>query len=283
MLTYKDFIKEKPTWCPACGDFGVLRAIQDAVAELNIPPKDIVMVSGIGCSGKITSYFQSYGFHSMHGRTLPVATGIHLANPELTVIAAGGDGDGYGIGLNHLIHSIRRNVNLTYIVMHNNVYGNTKGQTAPTSAVGYVSGSTPMGAIEEPVHPVSLALASGATYVAQGISSNIKQLGRLIREGIRHDGFALINVFSPCVTYDKKHTYAWYREHLLDLDETKGYDTRDRAAAMAKMVETGELVVGLIYQEQKPSYEKQLPKYRSQANAGDEKSRLRELLRAEFA
>ena len=283
MLTHKDFVAEKPTWCPGCGDFGVLKSIQDSVAALNIQPKDIVMVSGIGCSGKITSYFKSYGFHSMHGRTLPVATGIRLANPELTVIAAGGDGDGYGIGLNHLVHSIRRNVNITYIVMHNNVYGNTKGQTAPTSKVGYVSGSTPMGAVEEPVRPMSLALASGATYVAQGVSSNVKQLGRLVLEGIRHEGFSLINVYSPCVTYDKTHTYKWYKEHLVDLDEDENYNPHDRGQAINKMKETNELAVGLIYQEEKPSFENRLPRIKPKQPELSENERLKALLQKRFA
>lgn len=262
MFTHRDFVKEKPTWCPGCGDFGVLKAIQEAAAGLGIAPKDLVMVSGIGCSGKITSYFRSYGFHSMHGRTLPVATGIRLANPSLKVLAVGGDGDGYGIGLNHLIHAIRRNVDITYIVMHNSVYGNTKGQTAPTSDVGYVSGSTPMGSIEEPVRPLSLSLAAGATYVAQGFAGNIQQLERLIRGGMEHEGFAFINVFSPCVTYDKKHTYAWYKEHLVDLDEDEGYDPSDLANAFAKVTEHSEMVAGLIHRRTKPSFEGLLPKHR---------------------
>ncbi len=268
MTSSRDFVREKPTWCPGCGDFGVLKAIQDAAADSGLSPEDMVMVSGIGCSGKITSYFRSYGFHSMHGRTLPVATGIRLANPALKVIAVGGDGDGYGIGLNHLIHAIRRNVDLTYIVMHNHVYGNTKGQTAPTSDVGYVSGSTPMGAIEEPVRPLSLALASGATFVAQGMAGNIRQLTRLIREGMAHEGFAFINVFSPCVTYDKKHTYAWYKERLVDLDECEGYDCTDPAAAFAKVTQHGELVTGLIHRRARPSFERQLPKHRFQKRDG---------------
>lgn len=260
MHTHREFVKEKPTWCPGCGDFGVLKAIQDAAARIGLSPKDIVMVSGIGCSGKITSYFRSYGFHSMHGRTLPVATGIRLANPALKVLAVGGDGDGYGIGLNHFIHAIRRNVDLTYIVMDNHVYGNTKGQTAPTSDIGYVSGSTPMGSIEEPVRPLSLALAAGVTYIAQGMAGNIKQLERLIRKGMEHEGFAFINVFSPCVTYDKKHTYTWYKEHLIDLDEDKDYDPSNLATAFAKVTEHAERVSGLIYQRIKPSFERQLPK-----------------------
>ncbi|MBX6396160.1 MAG: 2-oxoacid:ferredoxin oxidoreductase subunit beta, partial [Alicyclobacillaceae bacterium] len=155
------FQSDRPTWCPGCGDFGVLRALQQAVAELGLEPHEVVLVSGIGCSGKITSYFHSYGFHTMHGRTLPVATGIKLANPALTVIAAGGDGDGYGIGLNHVLHAIRRNVNLTYIVMDNGVYGNTKGQTAPNSPRGYVSPSSPYGSTEDPIAILPIALGAG--------------------------------------------------------------------------------------------------------------------------
>lgn len=258
MLTYKDFVKQRATWCPGCGDHGVLKGMQDACAQLNIHPKDLVLVAGIGCSGKINEYFNSYGFHSMHGRTLPVAIGIRMANPNLHVVVAGGDGDGYGIGLNHFIHAVRRNVNITYIVMHNNVYGNTKGQTSPTSEMGYVSGSTPYGSVEEPIHPLSLALANGCTYVAQGIASNIKQLRRLIADGIKHDGFALVNVISPCVTFNKKHTYQWYKERLVDLDTMDDYDPTDLGQATRLLQETDELVIGLIYKKEKPSYENML-------------------------
>ncbi|MFO2551214.1 thiamine pyrophosphate-dependent enzyme [Alicyclobacillus cycloheptanicus] len=219
MPEVKDFTSEKATWCPGCGDFGVLRALQLAMINLGLEPHNVVLVSGIGCSGKITSYFRSYGFHSMHGRTLPVATGIKIAPPDLTLLVAGGDGDGYGIGLNHLIHAIRRNVNLTYVVMDNGVYGNTKGQTAPNSERGYISSSSPYGAVEDPIQILPLAAGAGIGFLAQGISSDVAQLTDLIVRGIHYEGFALINVISPCVTYDKVHTYEWYKANTYRYDE----------------------------------------------------------------
>lgn len=262
-LTFKTYAREKATWCPGCGDFGVLRALQDACARLSLPPHRIVLVSGIGCSGKLTSYFSSYGFHVHHGRTLPIATGIKLANRELTVLAAGGDGDGYGIGLNHLIHAVRRDVDLTYIVMDNGVYGNTKGQTSPTTAPGIVTPSSPSGALEEPVHPLRLALAAGATYLAQGISSDVAQLTRLIEEGIRHRGFALINVISPCPAYDHLHTYRWWRERLVDVDSDPAYRPASRRQAMEAVMTRDGMIVGLIYRGEGRPLDARLPRFRT--------------------
>lgn len=245
ILDRKAYTADHPTWCPGCGDYSVLRAMQEACLSLGLPPERVVLVSGIGCSGKITSYFRSYGFHSIHGRTLPVATGIRLANHRLTVLAASGDGDAYGIGLSHLIHTIRRNVDITYVVMDNSVYGNTKGQTAPTSDTGYVSGSTPYGARERPIRPLLLAMASGIGFLGQGVSSNPQQLAELIREAIRYPGFSLINVLSPCVTYDEKHTYAWLREHALDVSRLDGYDPSDSRCAL-EVLQDELLPVGVL-------------------------------------
>lgn len=256
MATMEDFKGGKAWWCAGCGDFGVLNALQKACVNAGLEPHEVVLVSGIGCSGKITSHFRSYGFHGIHGRTLPIATGIKLANRELTVIAAGGDGDGYAIGLSHFIHAMRRNIDVTYVVMDNNIYGLTTGQTSPTSRKGFRTKTSPAGSVEEPVRPLELALASGISYLAQGFSGDVKQLTKLIEGGIKHKGFALINVFSPCVTFNKENTYDYYREHVINLDEDPGYDRSNRAAAMAKVIETGSMCRGLVFQDtERTSYD----------------------------
>lgn len=174
MATFKDFRNQvRPNWCPGCGDFSVQAAIQRAAANAGLEPDQLAVVSGIGCSGRISGYIHSYGFHATHGRALPLAQGLKMANRDLTVIASGGDGDGFAIGMGHTVHAIRRNIDITYIVMDNQVYGLTKGQTSPRSAVGFKTKSTPSGSIETPLKPLEVALAAGATFVAQSFSSNL--------------------------------------------------------------------------------------------------------------
>jgi 2-oxoglutarate ferredoxin oxidoreductase subunit beta len=255
MATFKAFRNNvKPNWCPGCGDFSVQSAIQRAAANLGLEPEDLAIVAGIGCSGRISGYINANGFHGVHGRALPIAQGLKLANRDLTVIAAGGDGDGYAIGLGHTIHAIRRNIDLTYIVMDNHIYGLTKGQTSPRSQMGFVTKSTPDGQAESPIAILEAALTAGATFVAQGFSSDIKGLTSLIEQGIKHNGFALINVFSPCVTYNKVNTYDWFKENLVDLS-TLDYNPHDRMQAMKVLMEHNGLVTGLIYQDtEQPSY-----------------------------
>ena len=259
MAKVADFKAARPTWCPGCGDYGVLNALTRAVANLGLEPEEVVMVSGIGCSGKISQYFGGYGFHGIHGRSLPIATGVKLANRELTVIAAGGDGDGYGIGLSHVIHAIRRNVDITYIVMDNHIYGLTTGQLAPTSDKGMKTKTSPYGSVEEPVRPLELALAQGCSFVAQAFSGEINHMAEVFEKAIRHKGFSLVNVFSPCVTFNKLNTYDYFKERLINLDEDPSYDRHDRAAAMRKVMETGGLVIGVVYEAEKPTFEAQLP------------------------
>jgi len=239
--------------------------MQRAFANLGLEPEDVAIVSGIGCSGRISGYLNAYGFHGIHGRALPIAQGLKLANRDLTVVAAGGDGDGFAIGMGHTIHAIRRNVDITYIVMDNQVYGLTKGQTSPRSEVGFKTKSTPMGSIESPLSPMEMALTVGAGFVAQGFSSDLKQLTRLFEEGIKHKGFSLINVYSPCVTYNKINTYDWFKDHLVNLDEEEGYDPSDRTMAMQKLMEHNSLVTGIIYQDKnRPSYEDMIPGFRKE-------------------
>lgn len=263
MATFKDFRNNvKPNWCPGCGDFSVQAAIQRASANVGLNPEQLAVVSGIGCSGRISGYINSYGFHGIHGRSLPIAQGLKMANRELTVIASGGDGDGFAIGLGHTIHAIRRNVNITYIVMDNQIYGLTKGQTSPRSSTGFKTKSTPQGSIEPALAPMEMALTAGATFVAQSFSSDLKELTALIEAGLNHEGFSLINVFSPCVTYNKINTYDWFKENLTKLSDVEGYDPSNKEEAMSLLMEKQGLVTGLIYQNShQPSYQELIPDY----------------------
>lgn len=199
MATFKDFRNDvKPNWCPGCGDFSIQAAIQRAVANVGLEPEELALISGIGCSGRISGYINTYGFHGVHGRSLPIAQGVKMANRELTVIASGGDGDGFAIGMGHTIHAFKRNVDMTYIVMDNQIYGLTKGQTSPTSAPGFKTKSTPKGSIEKSVSPVELALTAGATFVAQSFSNDLKGLTQLIEQATAHKGFAHQRLQSMC-------------------------------------------------------------------------------------
>ncbi len=268
MATVKDFRNNvRPNWCPGCGDFSVQAAIQRALAELGKEPEECAVISGIGCSGRISGYIHSYGFHTIHGRSLPVAQGVKLANRNMTVIASGGDGDGYGIGLNHFMHAARRNMDITYITMDNQIYGLTKGQTSPTSAHGFKNPkSTPEGNIENSLVPTQVALAAGAGFVAQSFSSDIKQLTEILKSAIAHKGFSVVNVYSPCVTYNKVNTYDWYKEHLVNLEDVEGYDPTNRIQAMSTVLENRGLVKGIIYRNDEiKAYEDLIPGYREEA------------------
>ncbi len=247
-LTARDFKgKIDPDWCPGCGDFGVLNSLQRAAAELGLRPHEIVTVSGIGCSSNLPGYINTYGAHTLHGRSLAFATGVKMANHELTVIATGGDGDGYGIGGNHFTHTARRNVDLTYVVMNNQIYGLTTGQVSPTSRVGQKTKSTPFGSVEYPINPITSAIMNGATYVARGYSGDVRHLTELIKGGIEHQGFALIDIFSPCVTFNLDNTHNFFKERIKKLED-EGHDAADWAAACEKaMVWGDEIYIGKFY------------------------------------
>jgi 2-oxoglutarate ferredoxin oxidoreductase subunit beta len=256
MLTPKDFATATPSWwCPGCGDYGVLSALKQALAELGKIPKDVAFISGIGCSGKISGYLHSYAFHGVHGRALPVATAVKLANRELTVIAAGGDGDGYAIGAGHFLHAVRRNPNLTYIIMDNQTYGLTKGQSSPTSQTGYVAGTSPDGNPDAPLNGLAVALAAGGTFLARGFSAHPKILVDLLKQAVQHEGFSLVEVMSPCVTYNKINTYAWFKENTYYVTDDTAYDATNRNRAFDILNAEGKMPLGVIFREQRPTFE----------------------------
>jgi len=255
MINEKSYRLQSPTWCPGCGIYGIYTAFKKAAASLDLNPEQLVIVTGIGCHGRFNNYFKSYGFHGLHGRTLPVATGIKLTNPALQVVAISGDGDAYSIGLGHFIHACRRNINITYLVVDNRIYALTQGQTSPTSSRGFVSVSSPFGSQEEALDGPRLAMAAGATFIGRGFSGQISQLANLIKKGIEHKGLALIEALSPCVTYNKVNTYSWYREHIYNLDEDPNYDPHQKSLAWAKVSSQGKIPIGLIYEESRPSFE----------------------------
>ena len=247
-LTARDFKgKVDPDWCPGCGDFGVLNSLQRACAELGLRPHEILTVSGIGCSSNLPGYINAYGMHTLHGRSLPVATGAKMANHDLNVIVTGGDGDGYGIGGNHLTHTARRNVDLTYIVMNNQVYGLTTGQISPTSQYGMKTKSTPFGSVEMPINPITSTIMNGATFVARGFSGDVRQLTSLMKQAIQHKGFALIDVFSPCVTFNNDNGHPFFKERVTRLED-EGHDTSDWKAACEKAMAWGDTIyTGLFF------------------------------------
>ncbi|MGC8710497.1 MAG: thiamine pyrophosphate-dependent enzyme [Candidatus Micrarchaeia archaeon] len=259
MLTQQDYRSEiKPIYCPGCGDYAVLAALTKAFADLQLDPDNTVLVSGIGCSSSLPHDLKVYGVHGIHGRLLPIAEGVKLANKDLTVVGAGGDGDGYGIGMGHFIHAIRRNIDITYIVMNNEIYGLTTGQASPTSMLGHKTKTSPSGVIENPVNPIAIALAAGATYVARGFSGDPVHLTRLIENGIKHKGFALIDVQSPCVSFNNLNTYDWFRKRVYKLEDA-GHDANDIAKAIDKSFEfdrnPDKFPIGLFYEKKESTYE----------------------------
>lgn len=243
-------------WCPGCGNFGILNAVKKAIAKLGKNPKDVVLVSGIGQAAKLPHYIKCNCFNGLHGRALPVAAGTKIANHALTVLVTTGDGDCYGEGGNHFIHNIRRNMDITVIVHDNQIYGLTKGQASPTTDPGYVTKVQPEGVILEPFHPLEMAIAIGAGFVARGYSLDIEHLSWLICEGIQYKGFSLIDVLQPCVSFNKKNTYEWYSKRVYKITDDTAYNPEDKIAAYQKASEWEDRIpLGIIYKKEKPSYE----------------------------
>lgn len=251
-----DFNTErKPTWCLGCGNYGIWNSLKKTFVKLKLMPHEILIVYGIGCSGNGTNFIRTYAFHSLHGRALPVATGAKLANHKLNVLIMGGDGDGVGIGGNHFIHTCRRNIDMTYILHNNKVYGLTTGQTAPTSDRGFKTKSTPSGVLERPINPVSLALICGATFAARGFSGDTGHLLDIMKKAIKHKGFSFIEVLQPCVTFNKINTYDFYRDRIYKLEELKDYDGSNLHEAIKKSMEEERIPIGIFYEIERPTYE----------------------------
>lgn len=265
-LTPKDFKSEvKPTWCPGCGDFGVLNATYNALANLKHPVDETVVVSGIGCSSRFPHFVSTFGFHSVHGRALPVAQGMKMARPDLTIVAVGGDGDMFSIGAGHLLHAALRNIDITVVVMDNEIYGLTKGQTSPTSPTGHTTKSTPYGLLASQFNPVATVLSLNVSFVARGFSSKPKDLAALIEQGVQHKGFAFIHALSPCPTF--YNTMDVWKANVQPLPAE--HDPSNRAQAIALAMETEKPYVGLFYREERPTMDQAAHKIVQQAKAFD--------------
>ena len=258
---------EKPTWCPGCGDFGVLNAVYRALRIKNFEPHQVVAVSGIGCSSRIPYFISTYGFHGIHGRTMPIATGVHVARPDLKTIVFGGDGDAFAIGAGHFVHAMRRNLDLTYVVMDNAIYGLTKGQTSPTSGSGFNTLSTPQGNPEQALNPMLMAIASGATFVARGFSAEPQKLADLIVDGINHKGFSFIDVYSPCPTFNKVNTFKTYKEAVQPLPAD--HDPSNTIQALNYANSQDPLYLGVFHRREAPTFGEQVEAQHS----GDESQR----------
>lgn len=248
----KDYKEDvHPIWCPGCGDFGVLTSLYTAFAAMNIDPENLVVVSGIGCSGRTAGFIKSYGFHVVHGRVLPVALGVKVANPKLEVIAVGGDGDGFAIGAGHIPHAARRNPGITYIIMDNSTYGLTKGSYSPTSPEGFKAGSTPYGSREPAINPLAMLISYEASWVGQGYSGKMKQMTQLTIDAIKHKGFSFLNIISPCIVFN--NTYKTIPARLAEV--SKDHDPTDQVKAFEIALKTDQIITGVLYEKPRPTFE----------------------------
>lgn len=259
-----------PTWCPGCGDYGVLNAVLKSFADLKIDINNTVLVSGIGCSSRFPYFVKTFGMHTAHGRALPVAAGLKMARPDQEVIVFGGDGDGFSIGGGHVPHIARKNTDLTYILMDNAIYGLTKGQVSPTSGVGLVASTTPYGAPDNPVNPLAFCLTYGATFVAQGYSSKAKKVQELVTKAIQHKGFSFVNIISPCPTFNKVNTFDYYKDLIDEIPEDHDTSDLNAALAIALKAKDGRVPTGLLYQVEAPTLVDRLDEIRKKAGGVDD-------------
>jgi 2-oxoglutarate ferredoxin oxidoreductase subunit beta len=258
MPTLEDYKGQTPAWCPGCGNFGILKAFKEAMVELGMEPHQLTIVSGIGQSGKFPHYLRCNTFNGLHGRTLPVATGVRLANHKMTVIAVAGDGDCYGEGGNHFVHAIRRNIGVKLFVHNNQIYGLTKGQPSPTTMEGVVAKTQPFGVFSEQMNPVALAVTLDCSFVARGFAGDTEHLKTLMKEAILRKGFALLDILQPCVTFNRINTYEWYRKRVYHVES--GYNPEDRTEAFRRALEWGERIpIGIIYKNSRPALEERIP------------------------
>lgn len=283
MVTLEDYGNYEAAWCPGCGDFSILQAVKQALVNLGLKPRDVLFVSGIGQAAKAPHYLNANVFNGLHGRSLPVATGAKLANPNLTVIVESGDGCNYGEGGNHFLAAIRRNINLTLLVHNNQVYGLTKGQASPTSDEGMVTKVQPQGVPSTPFNPIAVAVAMQAGFVARGFSGITDHLTALIQQAITHKGFSLVDILQPCVSFNKVNTFAWYKKRCYELP--KDHDPADWEKAMKKAIEWGESIpLGVIYQNQRPIFEDHFPwlKNNPLINQGVDPEKLKKVMESFF-
>ncbi len=258
MPVLDDYKGKTPAWCPGCGNFGILKAFKDAMVELGKEPHQLTIVSGIGQSGKFPHYVKCNTFNGLHGRTLPVATGIRLANHEMLVIAVAGDGDCYGEGGNHLMHAMRRNINVKLFVHDNQIYGLTKGQPSPTSMEGMITKNQPFGVFSEQLNPMALAVSLDCSFVARGFAGNTEHLKELMKEAVLHKGFSLLDILQPCLTFNKINTYDWYKQRVYNIEPE--YNPENRIEAFKKALEWGDRIpLGIIYKNKRPILEERIP------------------------
>ena len=250
---------KKNTWCPGCGNYGILLSFKKALTQLGLEREQVVLVSGIGCHGKIGNYVNINSFHGIHGRVLPIATGIKLSNPNLTVVGFAGDADQFDEGWGHFAHAIRRNIHMTLITHNNMVLGLTTGQTTATSQKGFKTKSTPYGSIPPMLNPIAHAVVSNGTFVARGFVGEIRHLTKLIVEAIKHKGFAFLDVLQPCVTFNYLNTWDWFKERVYKLEE-EGHDYTDKRKALDRSLEWGNRIpIGIFYKEERPTYHDSFP------------------------